>query len=237
MPKKKNTELLSLLSLFLSLGLRNGGNKMSASFTSDGKHIVSASEENVYVWNYNCKDKASWKKKIWSSESFFSRSASIAIPWSGVKITPEPPLSPTRVCDTAGSIPEMEPKYPDDDGDREHKVPSSSPDCFSLSRTLFPELLKGTATWPEEKLHDSSSMIPSPSMCKTEFKFLKNACQSMLSSPHMWGLVIVTAGWDGRIRTFLNYGLPIRLWVSSPEITRFQDFAFARFVTILRRCV
>lgn len=192
-------------------GLRNGGNKMSASFTSDGKHIVSASEENVYVWNYNCKDKASWKKKIWSSESFFSRSASIAIPWSGVKITPEPPLSPTRVCDTAGSIPEMEPKYPDDDGDREHKVPSSSPDCFSLSRTLFPELLKGTATWPEEKLHDSSSMIPSPSMCKTEFKFLKNACQSMLSSPHMWGLVIVTAGWDGRIRTFLNYGLPIRL--------------------------
>ncbi|KAG6579577.1 WD repeat-containing protein 44, partial [Cucurbita argyrosperma subsp. sororia] len=193
-------------------GLRNGGNKMSASFTSDGKHIVSASEENVYVWNYNCKDKASRKKKIWSSESFFSRNAAIAIPWSGVKITPEPPLSPTQVCNTAGSILEMEPKYPDDNGDREHKVPSSSPDCFSLSRTLFPELLKGTATWPEEKLHDSSSITtPFPSMCKTEFKLLKNACQSMLSSPHMWGLVIVTAGWDGRIRTFLNYGLPIRL--------------------------
>jgi hypothetical protein len=28
----------------------------------------------------------------------------------------------------------------------------------------------------------------------------------------MWGLVIVTAGWDGRIRTYLNYGLPLRLW-------------------------
>ncbi|KAG7035506.1 WD repeat-containing protein 44 [Cucurbita argyrosperma subsp. argyrosperma] len=192
-------------------GPRNGGNKMSASFTSDGKHIVSASEENIYVWNYNCKDKASRKKKIWSSESFFSHNASIAIPWSGVKITPEPPVSPTRVCITAESIPEMEPKYPNDDGDSEHKVPSSSPDCFSLSRNLFPELLKGTATWPAEKLHDSSSMTPSPSMCKTEFKFLKNACQSMLSSPHMWGLVIVTAGWDGRIRTFLNYGLPVRL--------------------------
>jgi hypothetical protein len=32
----------------------------------------------------------------------------------------------------------------------------------------------------------------------------------MLSS-HLWGLVIVTAGWDGRIRTYLNYGLPLRL--------------------------
>ncbi|KAF8379751.1 hypothetical protein HHK36_029200 [Tetracentron sinense] len=189
-------------------GLRNAGSQISASFTSDGKHIVSASEDsNVYVWNYITRDRPlpSQAKSIWSSERFFSNSASVAIPWCGNKsmnsfvsamngTIPSPKISGNPPV----SIPE--------------NVPFSSPDRFSLRHGLFLESLhKGSATWPEEKLPTSSSLPRPSSLCKSQYKFLKSSCQGMLTSPHAWGLVIVTAGWDGRIRSFYNYGLPIPL--------------------------
>ena len=91
-------------------------------------------------------------------------------------------------------------------------MPLSPLDCFSLGRGFLLESLpKGTATWPEEKLSDSCPVANSPTICKSEYKILKSACQGMLNSPHMWGLVVVAAGWDGRIRTYHNYGLPVRL--------------------------
>ncbi|KAM7257212.1 hypothetical protein ACFE04_012953 [Oxalis oulophora] len=63
-------------------------------------------------------------------------------------------------------------------------------DRFSLGSWLFND--KGSTTWPEEKLP------------------LYDSCPQN-SKPVSWGLVIVTGGWDGIIRTFHNYGLPIRL--------------------------
>lgn len=88
-----------------------------------------------------------------------------------------------------------------------HSMPISPPDCLSLSRGIFPEsLTKGSATWPEEKLPGSPLSASSP-FYKPEYKFLKTA----FSCPHLWGLVVVTAGLDGWIRTYQNYGLPIRL--------------------------
>ncbi|VVA93477.1 unnamed protein product [Arabis nemorensis] len=65
-------------------------------------------------------------------------------------------------------------------------------DCFSP--------MKGSTTWPEEKL-DEAAMSS-----RGKLKLLRNAYQ-----PHLWGLVVVTATWDGRIRVFHNYGLPIRV--------------------------
>ncbi|KAF4351098.1 hypothetical protein F8388_013203 [Cannabis sativa] len=177
-------------------GIRNGASHMSASFTPDGKHIVAATEDsNVYIWNYTSQDKtSSHTKSNWSSESFLSHNAVIAIPWCGSKGIQE--IIPT-------------PRFDDHSGGQ--KLSLSSPDCFSLSGFLE-SLPKGTATWPEEKLVNSNPMaVSSPSMRSSKFKFLRSALQSMSGSPHMWGNVIVTAGWDGRIRTFLNYGLPIRV--------------------------
>ena len=89
-------------------------------------------------------------------------------------------------------------------------MPHSSPDCFSLTRVLLESLTRGSPTWPEETLPSASPATIASDMCKFELKVLKSAYQSMLSS-HKWGLVIVTASLDGRIRTYLNYGLPIRL--------------------------
>ncbi|KAF8413358.1 hypothetical protein HHK36_001338 [Tetracentron sinense] len=203
-------------------GLRNAGSQLSASFTSDGKHIVSASEDsNVYMWNYFTQGRSvpSQAKSIWSCERFFSNNTSIAIPWCGIK------SGNSVVSAMKGTIP-----YPKSSGNppgsnlknglphchldkaSHNTLPFSSPDHFSLSHGLFPESLpKGCATWPEEKLPPSSSLAMSPAMCKSQYKFLKSSCQSTFSSPHVWGLVIVTAGWDGRIRSFHNYGLPIHL--------------------------
>lgn len=187
-------------SCFPSLGVRTLGSQASASFTSDGKHVISITEDsNVYIWNYTNQDQNSSKaKSMRSHESFLSQNASVAIPWGGLK---------TKTRTLNGSI--LENGH--FEKDLLPKMPSSFPDCFALGRGFFLDsLYKGSATWPEEKLQEPNSPAVSPSICKSEFKFLKSALQSALNSPNLWGLVIVTAGLDGCIKTFLNYGLPIR---------------------------
>ncbi|EXB41001.1 WD repeat-containing protein 44 [Morus notabilis] len=61
--------------------------------------------------------------------------------------------------------------------------------CFSM----------GSATWPEEKLP------------LWELSTAQGQNHNTTSISETWGLVIVAAGFDGTIRTFHNYGLPIRL--------------------------
>ncbi|XP_050945946.1 uncharacterized protein LOC103482983 isoform X1 [Cucumis melo] len=172
----------------------NTGNQMSASFTSDGKHIISASgDSNVYVWNCSYKNEAvlSPVKKIKSYE-YFSSNASIAVPWCGLR------------CNTEAG----ERHFPGMQRNSSETFPLPSPAFFSLSQELLESFPKGSATWPEEKL-PTSSLLSRPSlMHKSRYKFLKLSCQNT-SSSHAWGLVIVTAGWDGRIRSFHNYGLPV----------------------------
>ena len=192
--------VITIISFLCNSGVRNVGSQSSTSFTADGKHIVSASEDsNVHLWSCNNQERASSRAKdIWSCESFPSQNAWIAIPWCGLKTTTEPLPSPRLTR----SLPGLE----------NGQEMTSSPDCFSAAREFLLESLpRGSATWPEEKLPNSSPMAVSPSMCRSEYKFLKSACQNTASSPHTWGLVIVTAGWDGWIRTYHNYGLPLRL--------------------------
>ncbi|KAF2313497.1 hypothetical protein GH714_011261 [Hevea brasiliensis] len=180
----------------------------------DGKHIVSTSEDsNVYIWNYNSQEKSlSREKNIQSYESFMSRNVSIAIPWCGIKSGPGTLVSPTSGRDILGSNGKHGHNHHKFLGELDHKMLPTSSDCFSLTRGfLLDSLTRGSATWPEEKLTDSSPVAVSPTKSKSEYKFLKNACHNIFSSPHLWGLVIVTAGWDGRIRTYLNYGLPLRI--------------------------
>ncbi|CAN4089521.1 unnamed protein product [Withania somnifera] len=177
-------------------GQCTAGNHLSATFTSDGKRIISASEDsNVYVWNCDIpKDYVSQPKVVRSSE-FFSSDSFIAIPWSGLKtINPDNGSHSQGPSQISNSI-----------------LPFISSPFLSLGSELFLEAIpKGSATWPEEKLPVSSPRSVSSGMCKSEYKFLKSSCQSS-SNSHAWGLVIVTAGYDGRIRSFHNYGLPLPL--------------------------
>ncbi|XP_031094772.1 uncharacterized protein LOC115999134 [Ipomoea triloba] len=173
-------------------GPRNAGNQILASFTSDGKHIISASDDfNVYMWNCISPEESSLSKPKVKSFEFFSGNASIAIPWSGLKV----------------GEPENGQLSHGVDENRNNALPFSIP----LDQELFLEAIpKGSATWPEEKLPTSSSQTLPSAMCKSQYKFLKNSCKST-SSSHAWSLVIVTAGEDGRIRSFHNYGLPVPL--------------------------
>ncbi|XWS50316.1 hypothetical protein CRYUN_Cryun12cG0077700 [Craigia yunnanensis] len=176
-------------------GLRNNGNQTFTSLTADGKHIVSACEDaNVYIWNCVDQDEPtlSQAKEIRSCERF-SVNASIAIPWCGLKY---------GNTENGRQFEVLNENLPDN-------LPFSSPSYFSLSHEYFLESFpKGSATWPEETLPPSSPLSGSSSMHKSQYKFLKTSCQNTFSS-HAWGLVIVTAGLDGRIRSFLNYGLPV----------------------------
>lgn len=179
--------------------MKCSGTQVSASFTSDGKHVMSITEHsNVYIWNYaNQKQTSKSVKSISAHESFFSHNASVAISWNGLK---------TKAAG-GGQILEHRPLHQQEDSDP--KSDSALPDCLPLGRGLFLDVLsKASATWPEEKLLYTSQIAAavSPLTSRPEFKFLKNA----FCSPHLWGLVVVTAGWDGCIKTFLNHGLPIR---------------------------
>ncbi|KZV31016.1 WD repeat-containing protein 44-like [Dorcoceras hygrometricum] len=175
-------------------GLRNVGNKISASFTSDGKHIVSASEDsNVYMWNYICPGTStlSQSKTIRSFESF-PADASVVVSWSGLKSRNSEDQSNSRKHNT--SI---------------NSLPFSPSTYFSPGQEFFLESNpKGSATWPEEKLPATISRATSSTMCKSHYKLLRTSCQSS-STSHAWGLVFVTASWDGKIKSFHNYGLPI----------------------------
>ncbi|KAE9608851.1 hypothetical protein Lal_00020374 [Lupinus albus] len=164
----------------------SGVSAMSASFTSDGKHILSACEDsNVYLWNVSQDESSPTKaKKITSCERFFSN-ASVAVPWHGLKSQDIDSVQQLDILD------------------------KRSPASFSLDQKFLLESLpKGSATWPEENLPVSSPEAKTCSMHKSEYKFLKSSCKST-SCSHAWGMVIVTAGWDGRIKTFHNHGLPI----------------------------
>ncbi|XP_022761848.1 WD repeat-containing protein 44-like isoform X2 [Durio zibethinus] len=193
-------------------GYRIAASQISATFSQDGKQIISASEDsNVYIWNYiNHEKNCSKVKNISSCESFLSYNASVAIPWCGIETIPETLASPELRGDVRRNGLTNGQKHQNPKLDLEQLMPHSSPDCFSLTRVLLESLKGGSPTWPEETLPNASSATIASDMCKFELKVLKSAYQSMLSS-HKWGLVIVTASWDGRIRTYLNYGLPIRL--------------------------
>ncbi|KAK3034735.1 hypothetical protein RJ639_032688 [Escallonia herrerae] len=173
-------------------GLRNAGNQISAEFTSDGKHIVSAGEDsNIYMWNCRTQEDSSLSQpKTTRSFEYFSTDASVAVPWFGLKMG-----NSSHVLDEISS----------------NKLPFSSSTCFSLCQDFsLDSIPKGSATWPEENLPSSSPRGAPSAVGKSQYRFLRTSCQSA-SNSHAWGLVIVTAGWDGRIRSFHNYGLPVPL--------------------------
>ncbi|TVU16108.1 hypothetical protein EJB05_39659, partial [Eragrostis curvula] len=178
-------------------GLRSGSCHSFATFTPDGQHIISASEDsNIYVWNHENQDESSWKhaKTIWSSERFHSNNAAIAIPWNGNQ--PRSPVSLASQILPQGDnfLCGSEAVKDNSSGCGEDSSISRFISSFDALGIFSPKSTCGSsATWPEE-------ILPS-------YSVLKNCLQSTSNS---WGQVIVTAGWDGKIRSFQNYGLSMR---------------------------
>jgi len=121
-------------------------------------------------------------KSIHSCELFFSKDLTTAVPWPSVH--QDRHTKPPCLAEKSSSAPAL----------RRHGE-SRSPGPWP-----FADGTKGSATWPEEKL---------PSAAKPESGPQLGDCLSAISAA--WSTVIVTASRDGVIRSFPNYGLPVRL--------------------------
>ncbi|KAL9393367.1 hypothetical protein Peur_012652 [Populus x canadensis] len=187
-------------------GLPKSGSQMSASFTSNGRHIISVGEDcRVYVWNYDglCTSWSKHIKSVKSCEFFFSEGVSVAVPWSGTG-TEVRGLGSRRSFQSHAQTEEIASWRKDSER-------------FSLGSWFFMDgRCRGSyATWPEEKLPMWDVPILDAEYQNQQIKSLhEQQCVNTndhISLSEAWGLVIVTAGWDGKIRAFHNYGLPIML--------------------------
>lgn len=121
-------------------------------------------------------------KSVHSCELFFSKDVTTAVPWPGVRQDGHTkPSSPTEKSASAPAL-------------RRHG------ECRSPGPWSFADGTKGSATWPEEKLPSAAKAKGGPQL---------GDCLSVISAA--WNTVIVTASRDGVIRSFPNYGLPVRL--------------------------
>ncbi|OVA00546.1 WD40 repeat [Macleaya cordata] len=202
-------------------GFRNTSSQISASLTANGKYVVCASENSsVYVWKHEGESWPSRTKGVTvtqSYEHFHCQDVSVAIPWPGLVSTkgtqdensgPLTGLS-SRHNGVSGNK-HSSPSLVEETNNKQHEgTPSlygytNSPlhgTIASVSNSYFFD--KFSATWPEEKLLPAiKNRSPNISLD------LSNGVKQGRSA---WGMVIVTAGLRGEIKTFQNFGFPVRI--------------------------
>ena len=168
------------------------------------------------MWKHEAESRPSRSKGVTvtrSYELFHCQDVSVAIPWPGMG---DSCVSPD-VCS-------LEQNGLDDNLDEASTVnhpPSPVEDMNNDSRTATGctnSPLHGTissatnsyffdrisATWPEEKLLLATRNRSSP-------RVSVEAPIGVDKNMPAWGMVIVTAGRKGEIRTFQNFGLPVRI--------------------------
>ncbi|CAM8992215.1 unnamed protein product [Rhodiola kirilowii] len=178
-------------------GFRNTHSQISASITMNGKYIVAASEDsNVYVWRREADSRPRRSKTVTVTqafENFYSQDVSVAIPWCG---------SDDSWClnDVQGQnelnaeIDKLQSAY-------------NSPTAFD--RRADDEPTTSSAGHPKaETVNDerriSASAIPNQSpRLSTDFS------SGIFHNKSAWGMVIITGGLRGELRTYQNFGLPV----------------------------
>ncbi|XP_076929675.1 uncharacterized protein LOC143594184 [Bidens hawaiensis] len=194
-------------------GFRNTNSQISACMSTNGRYVVCASEDsNVYIWKNEADSRASRTKGVTvtqSYEHFHCQDVSMAIPWPGITDTcwgfgsTEPAVDHERLVNEEAST-ANHPPTPEDETNRIDSSLISSPlhgTISSASNGYFFDRI--SATWPEEKLV-MGSKNPSP-RASVDFS------NGLTAGKSAWGMVIVTAGLRGEIRTFQNFGMPVRI--------------------------
>lgn len=199
-------------------GFRNTNSQISASLTANGKYVVCASEDShVYVWKHEAESRPSRSKGVTvtrSYEHFHCQDVSVAIPWPGMgePWTPQDLGSEEQnglqhhsdEVFTTNHPPTPVEEFNGNDSSPSASGCSNSPfrgTISSASNSYFFDRI--SSTWPEEKLL-LATKNRSP---RVSLDFSNGVLQNRAA----WGLVVVTAGLRGEIRTFLNYGLPVRI--------------------------
>ncbi|KAM7504031.1 hypothetical protein LguiB_002935 [Lonicera macranthoides] len=202
-------------------GFRNTNSQISASLTSNGKYVVCASEDShVYVWKHESDSRPSRTKGVTitrSYEHFHCQDVSMAIPWPGISsdtwgfedtFSQEPNSlgdhldevstanhPPTPVEEIINNGDENSPLASVCTNSPLHGTISSATNSYFFDRI--------SATWPEEKL-----VLAAKNRSPHASVDFSNGVNQRKSA---WGMVIVTAGLRGEIRTFQNFGLPVRI--------------------------
>ncbi|XVF18917.1 hypothetical protein REPUB_Repub11eG0065000 [Reevesia pubescens] len=199
-------------------GFLNTNSQISASVTANGKYVVSASEDSyVYVWKHEAESRPSRKKGVTETrtyEHFHCKDVSVAIPWPGMGDAwglRDTELNDQNCFDdnvdevsTANHPPTPVEEYSGNEGSLSASGCTNSPlhgTISSATNSYFFDRI--SATWPEEKL----LLATRTSSPKTSVDFSSGVNPNMPA----WGMVIVTAGLRGEIRTFQNFGLPVRI--------------------------
>jgi len=193
-------------------GFRNTSSQISASLATNGKYVVCASEDShVYIWRYDADAQPSRSRGVGSItqsyEHFHCRDVTVAVPCPG---TSTAGLLRTQSCQQNGldGVSRCNSRGQAEANGHESS-PLSSFRCNGwpqqngiLNTGINPFGDRVAATWPEEKLLTSSNQgSPWNSIDLTNGRM-------QLQSRSAWGMVIVTAGRGGQIRTFQNFSFP-----------------------------
>ncbi|KAK4778633.1 hypothetical protein SAY86_006161 [Trapa natans] len=201
-------------------GFRNTNSQISAFLTANGKYVVSASEDSyVYVWKNEADSRPSRSKGITVTqayEHFHCQDVSMAIPWPGMtdfwgfhdsySTEHNGLLLDSNILDDPYAVnhPPTPVEETADNGVGAGSGCTNSPlhgIISSASNSYFFDRI--SATWPEENLPSSANSRSSLVSADSSNRIRENSSA--------WGLVIVTAGLRGEIRTFQNFGLPVQI--------------------------
>ncbi|XP_051193613.1 uncharacterized protein [Lolium perenne] len=180
-------------------GFRNTSSQISACSAANGRYIISASEDsNVYIWRYSDDSKPSRKKNIISvtntHERFRCESVTVAVAW---------PCTSARMTWRANSSKQDDLDCVSSNGHILDSGPAKEDSISAVQQQINNSNHNGDrayATWPEELMTKTKQSPKSNTSLPDEV--------DQALSESAWGLVIVTAGRDGRIRTFQNFGFP-----------------------------
>ncbi|KAJ3680336.1 hypothetical protein LUZ60_016614 [Juncus effusus] len=194
-------------------GFRNTSSQISACLSSNRKYIISASEDShVYVWRHDDDSEQPSRSKnsisiTQSYEYFHCRDVTAAVLW------PQDSYRNSTVSSTTSnsffSVGPTGTSY-----STSNSFSSVGPTGSSSSNNNSNgDVNRATATWPEEMVRgaERNNIIGSNNIINGN-----NAGDIFNSgvaaqSRSAWGMVIVTAGRGGEIRTFQNFGFPIRI--------------------------
>jgi hypothetical protein len=180
-------------------GFRNTSSQISACSAANGRYIISASEDsNVCIWRYSDDSKPSRKKNIVSvtntHERFHCERVTVAVAW---------PCTSARMTSRANSSKQDDLERVSGNGHILESEPAKEDDISAVQQQSNNSNHNGdraSATWPEELMTKTKQSPKSDTSLPGEV--------DQAPSQSAWGLVIVTAGHDGRIRTFQNFGFP-----------------------------
>ncbi|GAB2284547.1 hypothetical protein Dimus_019001 [Dionaea muscipula] len=203
-------------------GFRNTNSQISAAVSANGKYVVSASEDShVYVWKHEGDSPPPGRSKgvtvTRSYEHFHCQDISVAIPWPGIGdslgLQETCPREHNGTCLLRRDEVVFSADHPPTPVEGTHPSALASSGCgnsplrgtsiSSATHSYFFDRFAATSTWPEEKLL-LATKNPSP-QASLDFS------NGLVQRRSAWGMVIVTAGLRGKITTFQNFGLPVRM--------------------------